>query len=39
MLKAKSRHGSLRSLEPYANPSNAAVARLTDRHDPNRRSR
>jgi site-specific recombinase XerD len=37
LIKALSRHGSLRSLERYVNPSNAAVARLTDRHDPNRR--
>lgn len=37
MVKAKSRHRSLRSLERYVNPSSAAVAQLTDRHDPNRR--
>jgi integrase/recombinase XerC/integrase/recombinase XerD len=37
LIQALSRHGSLRSLERYVNPSNAAVARLTDRHDPNRR--
>ena len=37
MVKALSRHRSLRSLERYVNPSNAAVAGLTDRHDPNRR--
>jgi integrase/recombinase XerC/integrase/recombinase XerD len=37
LIKAKSRHGSLRSLERYVNPSNSAVAQLTDRHDPNRR--
>jgi integrase len=37
LIKAKSRHCSLRSLERYVNPSNDAVARLTDRHDPNRR--
>lgn len=28
-IRAKSRHASLRSVEPYANPSYAAVARLT----------
>jgi integrase len=39
LIKAKSRHRSLRSLERYVNPSNAAVAQLTDRHDPNRRIR
>lgn len=39
LIRAKSRHGSLRSLEPYVNPSNLAVAQLTARHDPNRRSR
>ena len=38
LIKAKSRHRSLRSLERYVNPSNTAVARLTDRHDPNRRT-
>jgi integrase len=37
LIKAKSRHRSLRSLERYVNPSNEAVAALTDRHDPNRR--
>jgi integrase/recombinase XerC/integrase/recombinase XerD len=37
LIKAKSRHRSLRSLERYVNPSNDAVARLTGRHDPNRR--
>ncbi|HEY3139910.1 MAG TPA: tyrosine-type recombinase/integrase [Acidimicrobiales bacterium] len=37
MMKAKSRHRSLRSLERYVNPSNRAVAELTARHDPNRR--
>ncbi|MGH9003609.1 MAG: tyrosine-type recombinase/integrase [Acidimicrobiia bacterium] len=39
LIKALSRHRSLRSLERYVNPSNEAVARLTDRHDPNRRRR
>lgn len=39
LIKAKSRHRSLRSLERYVNPSNDAIARLTDRHDPNRRAR
>jgi integrase/recombinase XerC/integrase/recombinase XerD len=39
LIKAKSRHRSLRSLERYVNPSTAAVAQLTDRHDPNRRGR
>ena len=39
LIKAKNRPRSLRSLERYVNPSNAAVARLTDRHDPNRRIR
>lgn len=34
LLKAKSRHASLRSLERYVNPSDAAVKALTDRHDP-----
>ncbi len=37
LIKAKSRHSSLRTLERYVNPSNRAVAELTDRHDPNRR--
>jgi integrase len=37
MLKAKSRHRSLRSLERYVNPGPAAVRDLTNRHDPNRR--
>jgi integrase len=37
LIKAKSRHRSLRSLERYVNPSNRAVAELTARHDPNRR--
>ena len=36
-IKAKSRHGSLRGLECYSNPSNEQQPRLTDRHDPNRR--
>jgi hypothetical protein len=39
LIKAKSCHRSLRSLERYVNPSNDAVARLTDRHGPNRRAR
>ena len=38
LIKAKSRHRSIRSLERYVNPSNVAIARLTDRHDPNRRA-
>jgi integrase len=37
MIKAKSRHRSLRSLEIYSNPSHRAVAQLTARNDPNRR--
>jgi len=37
LIKAKSRHRSLRSLERYVNPSNQTIAELTDRHDPNRR--
>ncbi|MPZ51738.1 MAG: tyrosine-type recombinase/integrase [Acidimicrobiia bacterium] len=37
LVRAKSRHTSLRSLERYTNPSPAAIAELTDRHDPNRR--
>jgi integrase/recombinase XerC/integrase/recombinase XerD len=37
LIKAKSRHRSRRSLERYVNPSDRAVAALTDRHDPNRR--
>ncbi len=37
LLKAKSRHRSLRSLERYVRPSDAAVARLTAEHDPARR--
>ena len=39
LIKAKSRHASLRTLERYVNPSDRAVADLTDRHDPNRRRR
>ncbi len=39
MLKAKSRHTSLRSLEPYVNPSRQDVRDMTNRHDPNRRRR
>lgn len=37
MIKAKSRHRSLRSLERYVNPSPDAIRDLTNRHDPNRR--
>lgn len=37
MIKAKSRHKSLRSLERYVNPSPTAIRELTNRHDPNRR--
>jgi hypothetical protein len=37
LLKAKSRHQSLRSLERYACPSEAAVAKLTADHDRDRR--
>ena len=37
MIKAKSRHRSLRSLERYVNPSPTAIQDLTNRHDPNRR--
>lgn len=37
LLKAKSRHRSLRSLERYVAPSTRAVKELTDRHDPDRR--
>lgn len=37
LLKAKSRHASIRSLERYVNPSADAVKALTDRHDPVRR--
>ncbi|MPZ51354.1 MAG: tyrosine-type recombinase/integrase [Acidimicrobiia bacterium] len=39
LVRAKSRHTSLRSLERYTNPSSGAIAALTDRHDPNRRGR
>lgn len=39
MLKAKSRHTSLRSLETYINPSRQDVKDMTNRHDPNRRRR
>ena len=38
LLKAKSRHRSLRSLERYLAPSDAAVAAMTARHDPAARS-
>ena len=37
LLKAKSRHASLRSLERYVRPSEASVARLTADHDRARR--
>lgn len=37
MIKAKSRHRSLRSLERYVAPSPTAIRDLTNRHDPNRR--
>lgn len=37
LLKAKSRHRSLRSLERYVRPSEASVARLTADHDRARR--
>ena len=37
LLKAKSRHRSLRSLERYVRPSEASVARLTAEHDRMRR--
>lgn len=37
MLKAKSRHRSLRSLERYVRPSEASVAKLTAQHDRARR--
>jgi len=39
LLKAKSRHRSLRSLERYVQPSEASVAKLTADHDPLRRRR
>lgn len=39
LLKAKSRHSSLRSLERYVTPSDEAVRRLTATHDPARRNR
>jgi integrase/recombinase XerD len=39
MLKAKSRHRSLRSLERYARPSQASVAKLTAELDPATRSK
>ena len=38
MIKAKSRHRSLRSLERYLNPSPEAVRAMTNKHDPNRRN-
>lgn len=37
MLKAKSRHRSIRSLERYARPTDASVARLTASLDPHAR--
>jgi integrase/recombinase XerC/integrase/recombinase XerD len=37
LLRAKSRHASLRSLERYVRPSEASVAKLTARHDKARR--
>lgn len=37
LLKAKSRHRSLRSLERYVRPSDASVAKLTAQHDRSRR--
>ncbi|MGI8757486.1 MAG: tyrosine-type recombinase/integrase [Acidimicrobiales bacterium] len=37
LLKAKSRHRSLRSLERYVRPNEASVARLTAQHDRARR--
>ncbi len=37
MLKAKSRHTSLRSLDTYINPSRQDIKDMTNRHDPNRR--
>ena len=39
LLRAKSRHASLRSLEPYVSPSDTAVKALTDAHDPAARRR
>lgn len=39
LLKAKSRHSSMRSLERYVNPSEASVAKLTADHDPEARRR
>ena len=37
LLKAKSRHRSLRSLDRYVRPGTEAVAALTAEHDPDRR--
>lgn len=37
LLRAKSRHASLRSLERYVRPSDASVAKLTAQHDRARR--
>jgi len=39
LLKAKSRHRSIRSLERYVRPSEASVAKLTAEHDRARRGR
>ena len=38
MIKAKSRHRSLRARERYVNPGPTAIRELTNRHDPNRRT-
>lgn len=39
LVKAKSRHSTLRSLERYVHPTERDVARLTAAHDPERRRR
>ena len=39
LAAGKSRHGSMRSLERYVNPSATAIVAMTARHDPNRRRR
>ncbi len=39
LVKAKSRHSTLRSLERYIHPTERDVAQLTARHDPERRRR
>jgi integrase len=39
LLRAKSRHASLRSLERYARPGDRAIAELTTRHDTHTRRR